>query len=101
MARAKFEHTVNRYVLILSAVALGAPQPISALAAPPAGAAVYHPVYRSGSAPMPRARSDSQGRSDSQAPFKMPFDLNMHSKSQQFDPQTTLRWHEWRPVPVR
>jgi hypothetical protein len=87
---------VNRYFLILSAVALGAGQPNLALAAPPSAPA-YHPAYRSGAAPMPRARSDSQ------APFKMPFEANLHPRSPQFDPQAAwspLRWHGWHPVPA-
>jgi hypothetical protein len=85
---------VNRYFIIVGAVALAAAQPGFALAAPPGGAPVYHPVYRSLSA--------LGTRSDSQARLKAPFALNLHAKSQQFDPQATwspLRWPGWHPVP--
>jgi hypothetical protein len=86
--------TVNRYFTVVGAVALAAAQTALAPAAPPAGVPVYHPVSRSMSAPGPR--------SGSQAPFKTPFELNLHPKSQQFDPQATwspLRWPGWHPVP--
>ncbi|MGB8909880.1 MAG: hypothetical protein WCC84_14140 [Candidatus Cybelea sp.] len=87
-----------RSLTILSAAALALVVPIVALAAPTGVMRVYHPVPRtSGSMPA----SSSRGGTAAQEPFRVPFDLNGHPRSQEPDAQTTwapYRWRGWNPI---
>ena len=89
---------VIRSLTILSAAALALVVPVVALAAPTGGLRVYHPILRtSGSMPA----SSSRVGTAAQEPFRVPFDLNVHPRSQEPDAQTTwapFRWRVWHPI---
>ncbi len=89
---------VIRSLTILSAAALALTVPVVAIAAPIGGLPGYHRILRtSGSMPT----SSSPAGPASQAPFRVPFDLNVHPQSQERDPLTTWntpRWRESHPI---
>lgn len=88
---------VIRSLTILSAAALALVVPVVALAAPAGGARVSHAVVRtSGSMPAASLRVGT----GAQEPFKTPFHLNGHPRSQEPDAQTwaPFRWSEWHPI---
>jgi len=92
----KFCARVIRFLVLLGAIALASVPPVTALAVPPGGWAVYRPAL-----PFPPLDSGSHGRSDKRDAFKLPFDLNVGPKPLSNTQVPTVYPFSWRWAPTQ